>query len=279
MKYSSINPLSLTALLFGALVCDPVLSIQAQGRPISLPPQASEIAQGIYDLGLARDADGTIVQGFAFIHYQESFARPDQPGGPKPPKANSCYAFLSSGAKWKVTEPYVFDETPVNAPFPQRPLPSPDSLLLDFKTAVSVWEDAAGKPILGDGLLGDVNPGEVGTLNDLNEVMFGEITEPGVIAMTIVWGVWSGQPSERQLVEWDMVFGTGWGWGDEAKDPDTTLTDFLNIATHELGHTVGMDHPSDSCSEETMYAYADYNETKKRDLNAGDIAGIQKLYR
>ncbi len=30
--------------------------------------------------------------------------------------------------------------------------------------------------------------------------------------------------------------------------------------------------------EETMYGYSQEGETSKRDLNAGDIAGIQKLY-
>ncbi|MEK6868829.1 MAG: matrixin family metalloprotease, partial [Nanoarchaeota archaeon] len=54
--------------------------------------------------------------------------------------------------------------------------------------------------------------------------------------------------------------------------------DFENIATHELGHSVGMGHPDSTCTEETMYAYADYGETKKRDLNTGDTAGINSLY-
>ena len=31
-------------------------------------------------------------------------------------------------------------------------------------------------------------------------------------------------------------------------------------------------------TEETMYAYADFGETKKRTLEAGDITGVQKLY-
>jgi predicted Zn-dependent protease len=54
--------------------------------------------------------------------------------------------------------------------------------------------------------------------------------------------------------------------------------DFLNVATHELGHAMGLGHPRDTCTEETMFAYATYAEMKKRDLNAGDIAGIRKLY-
>ena len=54
--------------------------------------------------------------------------------------------------------------------------------------------------------------------------------------------------------------------------------DFENIATHELGHTVGMGHPSDYCTEETMFRFASAGETKKQTLEAGDIAGISKLY-
>ena len=50
------------------------------------------------------------------------------------------------------------------------------------------------------------------------------------------------------------------------------------MAAHEFGHSAGMDHPDDSCTEETMYAFSDEGETKKRTLNAGDIAGINKLY-
>jgi hypothetical protein len=54
--------------------------------------------------------------------------------------------------------------------------------------------------------------------------------------------------------------------------------DFENIATHELGHSVGLGHPANTCLEETMYAYADFGETEKRDLNAGDIAGVNSMY-
>jgi hypothetical protein len=55
--------------------------------------------------------------------------------------------------------------------------------------------------------------------------------------------------------------------------------DFENIATHELGHSVGLgDLYTDACSEQTMYGYADNGETKKRTLEAGDIKGVQELY-
>jgi hypothetical protein len=54
--------------------------------------------------------------------------------------------------------------------------------------------------------------------------------------------------------------------------------DYQNIATHEFGHAAGMGHPAGSCTEETMYGFAQSGETKKRTLAAGDIAGIQKQY-
>ena len=55
--------------------------------------------------------------------------------------------------------------------------------------------------------------------------------------------------------------------------------DYQNIATHEFGHGAGMSHPSDSCTEETMYRFAQSGETKKKTLNAGDIDGIKSLYK
>ena len=54
--------------------------------------------------------------------------------------------------------------------------------------------------------------------------------------------------------------------------------DFDNIATHEVGHAVGMGHPGDSCTEETRYRFAGTEETKKRTLFDGDKAGIAALY-
>ena len=110
----------------------------------------------------------------------------------------------------------------------------------------------------------------------VNEVYFADIDESGVIGVTIVWGIFGGRPSGRMLVEWDQVYDdVSFDWSSAG---EAGKMDFENIATHELGHTVGMGHPDSSCIEETMYAYASLGETIKRTLNAGDIAGIQALY-
>jgi hypothetical protein len=60
---------------------------------------------------------------------------------------------------------------------------------------------------------------------------------------------------------------------------DKNVMDFLNIATHELGHGFGLgDLYQSKWSTQTMYGYADYGETMKRTLESGDIAGIQAIY-
>lgn len=110
-----------------------------------------------------------------------------------------------------------------------------------------------------------------------NEVYFADITNSNAIAVTIVWGIFGGPTFNRQLVEWDQIYDDAtydWSMSGEAGKMD-----FENIATHELGHSVGMgDLYTSTCSNETMYGYAAYGETKKRDLNTGDIIGVNKLY-
>ena len=55
--------------------------------------------------------------------------------------------------------------------------------------------------------------------------------------------------------------------------------DLQNIATHEIGHGVGLtDVYQTACSQATMYGYSDYGDIIKRDLAQPDITGLQKLY-
>lgn len=52
--------------------------------------------------------------------------------------------------------------------------------------------------------------------------------------------------------------------------------DVQNIATHEFGHWLRLNHVSDT--EATMYTYAQTNEIKKRTLTSDDEAGILYIY-
>jgi hypothetical protein len=135
----------------------------------------------------------------------------------------------------------------------------------------------AGVDIIGGEITGTVDGADLTSPDNKNEVLFGNVDFPGAIAVTIVWGIFRGLPAGRELVEWDQVYDDvdfDWGLNGEAGKMD-----FENIATHELGHSVGLADLYDAvCSEETMYGYAAEGETKKRTLEGGDITGVLELY-
>lgn len=232
----------------------------------------------VLPLGSALDpGSGKVVEGYAFIHFDKKPAKPgDKPG--KGGGGSSCYAYLANGTKWKAAESWVMNTS--NA----RGL-NGTSLFDTQAVALTKWEDAAdgtvdnvsGYNIFGVGsatssaLIADTS-----SPDNQNEVYFADISSSGAIAVTIVWGIFAGPPQGRELVEWDQVYDdVDYNW---SLTGEVGKMDFDNIATHEDGHSAGMDHPDDSCINETMYRFSQNGETKKRDLNTGDIAGINQLY-
>ena len=243
----------------------------------SLPSQAFEIAEGVFDLGTVIH-EGREVQGIAFIHPRANHAKPDNPGGGRGggskdgsgSTTSSCYTFISKGAHWKTLENYMV------AAANQAGM-SESYINQSIDAAVSAWNDQLASPVFGSRVSGTVDGADSSQPDNKNEVMFSAIDNPGVIAVTIVWGIFSGPPPSRELVEWDQVYDDiDFAWGDA--DIYGSVMDLLNIAVHEVGHGAGLTHPDLTCTDETMYAYAAEGETKKRTLNDGDIAGIKALY-
>ena len=233
---------------------------------VTIPSNAIEIAPDVFSLGLKLHK-GSIVEGIAFVDKKKDFSHKPQHAGNN--GGTTCFSFLSKDTRWKIVEPYIVD--PTN-------LAGLDSYFIKNNTAsdIAKWEGAASKDILGNEIFGVVDGADTSSPDSKNEIMFADIADPGAIAVTIVWGIFSGPPFSRQLVEWDQVYDdVDFAWSSSG---EAGKMDFENIATHEIGHSVGMGHPSDSCTEETMYRFADFGETKKRDLNSGDIAGVKKLY-
>jgi len=258
---------------------------------ITIPEHAVEVTPGVFSLGNAV-ADGQVVEGYMIVHYKEGFGKPgtqcgngvcepgenakkcpsDCGGGEEPPvEENTCYGYLASGAKWKSVEPYVVN--PANNEGLDETL-----LIENLALDIDKWETAANYNILGDGsITTDTLVADTSSPDNVNEVYFADIADEGAIGVTIVWGIFRGAPKNRELVEWDQIY-------DEV-DFDWSLTgeidkmDFGNIATHELGHSVGMgDLYTAECSEQTMYGYATEGETKKQSLEGGDIYGVLQLY-
>lgn len=82
--------------------------------------------------------------------------------------------------------------------------------------------------------------------------------------------------SSGNIYEFDIVFNDlDYQWNGVG-DPAYNEMDIWNIAAHEFGHGLGMGHSEYYWA--TMYAYADYGETYKRDLYFDDIDGIQAIY-
>lgn len=266
--------LTVVALAGGLLVAS-AGSARATPRGWSLPAHAREVAPDVFDLG-SRDVDGRTLTGLAIVH-----RAPNAKGGGGRGGKSSGYAYLSNGMKWRSKEGWVVDPalTHHDGTLPASAIPG----IVDG--AVGKWETAAGGgtpvDVMGAGASGSVDRANIGvTYNDVNEICFDAIAETGVIAVTIVWGVYGGPPQSREIVEWDQIYDDDgdFTWGAVTPGGASSAMDFDNIATHEVGHAFGMDHPGATYTEETMYAYASPGETKKRDLNTGDVAGIDGLY-
>ena len=212
--------------------------------------------------------------------YEESFAKPDGVGKPpKPPKPDpepeepQLYELM--GPKWK-TLPVNYVINPSND----------DGLSFEVVTSVisssaETW-DAALTTInifnnaytTDESISVDLDDPKT---NTFNEIVFGDIPQSGAIAVCLVWSTTRGPPSQRGIVEFDIVFdNVDFTWGTDGSD---SVMDLQNIATHELGHALGLaDLYFDEASEQTMYGIGQVGETKKRTLDDGDIAGITVLY-
>lgn len=240
-------------------------------RVFELPPQASEVAKGVFYLGSAVE-NGRIVEGYLFLHPRTMAARPPGAGnGGGGGTTSTCYAFLASGARWKTVENYLLDSTNANGM-------SDDFVAAAIQNATQAWDDQTGRGIFGPRVAGAIDGADTSAPDGKNEIYFAYINSSSTIAATTVWGRFSGPAALREIVEWDQVYDdVKFAFGDATVN--SGVMDMLNIAAHEVGHAAGMGHPADSCAEETMYAFAAAGETKKRDLNAGDVTGIKTLYK
>lgn len=236
----------------------------------SIPKHAVKINNDTYDLGEAV-VNGETLHGYMFIKYKKEFFQKPANNGARTGKS-TCYSFLSSGARWKNTESYVLDTSNADG--------MPDSFV-DIVTSNSLdsWDSQVAFEIFGNrNFSATVDGIDASSPDNKNEIMFGDVSTQNVIAVTTVWGIFGGPTQGRKIVEFDALFDDiDFSWGDATSSP--SLMDYQNIATHELGHAAGMGHPLNTCTEETMYAYAAEGETKKRTLNTGDISGIKSLYK
>lgn len=210
--------------------------------------------------------------------YRRRFERP--PWLPDPPgqggggngEEEGYYQLLGKGVKWKEL-PVSYVINPVNPQGLEYTF-----VVSAFSASAEEWDSWTSAELFDDSYAVNYEASwDTETPDYENELVFGDYPEQGVIAVTIIWGYFSGPPGRREIVEFDIMFDTDFVWGDADSNPN--VMDLQNIATHEFGHGAGLDDLyKPEASEETMYGYADYGETKKRDLYIGDKAGIQEIY-
>jgi len=141
--------------------------------------------------------------------------------------------------------------------------------------ALAEWDSWTMTDLFADAVVNYDASFDYYSVDGLNEIVFGNWDEAGVIAICYTWGYFSGKPSSREIVEFDIMLDTDFDWGDG--EANALLMDVQNIVTHEVGHGIGLADIYD-CNLETMYGYSHLSDIEKRDLYDGDIAGLQKLY-
>jgi hypothetical protein len=266
IKYWNISILVIAVLLFSTTATAAKLIPASEKGKDKAKADNSPIIEKV-DEHLVLTPPG--LQRVIFIHYKKGFAKPPWAGGGK--KEPKCYDFLGKWVKWQ--------ELPVNYVIDPD---NPDGLTEDFITeaiysGAEEWDSWTSSELFGTYSIDYNASWDSDAPDGRNELLFGNYPEEGVVAVTVVWGYFSGPPSSREIIEFDILFDTDFTWGDATVASSTM--DLQNIATHEIGHGAGLDDLYDTvCAEETMYGYSDYGETKKRDLNTGDVTGIQELY-
>jgi hypothetical protein len=98
----------------------------------------------------------------------------------------------------------------------------------------------------------------------------------GALARTTVWY----NTATKVISKAEVVFDTGDKWFISSKWSCAGIAgspfDIQDVATHEIGHAVGLGHVTDT--KLTMYGSAAQGETLKRSLGIGDQKGIDATY-
>ena len=211
-------------------------------------------------------ANAPDLEKIEFIHYKKDFAKP----AGKPAKQPSCYKFFPAKVKWQVPPPVEYVINPTNSPGLQK-----NFICEAITTSAETWDSNTLKELFQnyDRNCSFDESVAYGVLDEKNAVTFGNYSDPRVIAVTTVWY----NPATRAIVQFDIMFDTDFIWGDATVD--SSKMDLKNIATHELGHGIGLnDVYETNCSAVTMYGYSTEGEIQKRTLEAPDIKGLQTLY-
>lgn len=177
---------------------------------------------------------------------------------------SGCYNLM--GGKWTIL-PVSYVINPTNSQGLSQAF-----VTSAFSRAAETWDTATTKELFRNTYTISTST-TFGAYDGKNTLSFGnKAADTNVIAVTSTWYT----SVTKRIVDFDISFETDYRWGDATTNP--SKMDLQNIATHELGHGLGLNDLYNSCTQETMYGKSGYGETLKRTLNPGDITGLKAIY-
>ena len=179
--------------------------------------------------------DGRIAKKVVHVFYKEGFGhKPNHDKGGGPPDkegkggGEGCFA-ITKEVNWKAPESYIINPT------------NSDGLTHSFVESVinsniEKWDSQVSSDIFGSSSVDTTAIPILDSPDNNNIVIFGDLDESGTIAVTVIWGVFSGPPQTRGIVSWDMIFeDPDFLWGDAGPTNenvlgDTNIMDFIPAA-------------------------------------------------
>jgi len=176
----------------------------------------------------------------------------------------STYTYSSYG-RW-TSPPVTFYVNPANADV------SAAAAVSAIQFAMNVWNTQGGSPFRY--VYGGPASDTTNAYDNRNVVLFRNASNGSSIATTYSWWDSSSHLLDSDIIVWDGGFTFFTGDAGCGIVPNAAYLE--DVATHELGHALGLNHSS--YTDATMYPSYSYCSQELRTLAPDDIAAVQSLY-